>query len=264
MEAFQLSLGRAVDFNLAKITFTDATVNTGKSLFINGNGRVGTCNFCHTNAGANAVSLLNQNRNFNTNVEDALHPAPRNQDFPKDGGFGRANNGDGTFGNRTFNTASVVEAADTAPFFHNNLESTLEDAVRFYTSDAFNDPRAPAAQFDFNETEIGQIADFLRGVNTLQNVNVARSELEEIRANRNNPRREQDTRLQTAFEETQDAINVLNGAGIFPIAVTPLTSARNLIAQAQLTNDSGQRRALIQQAIGQLGEARDAVATIAP
>ncbi len=55
MEAFQLSLGRAEDFDLAKITFTSANVNTGKSLFINGSGDAnvgGTCNLCHTNAGA--------------------------------------------------------------------------------------------------------------------------------------------------------------------------------------------------------------------
>jgi hypothetical protein len=57
---------------------------------------------------------------------------------------------------------------------------------------------------------------------------------------------------------------VLKGGGIFPIAVTPLTSARNRIAQAQLSGDSSQRRALVQQAIAKLVEARDAVATIAP
>ena len=113
----------------------------------------GTCNFCHTNGGANAGTLQNENRNFNTNVEDRLHPARTQvQNFPKDGGFGRTDNGDGTFGNRTFNTASVVEAADTAPFFHNNVEGvlpnnvidirqSLENAVRFYTGPEFNNPR---------------------------------------------------------------------------------------------------------------------------
>jgi cytochrome c peroxidase len=268
MEAFQLSLGRDTDFNLAKITFTDANVNTGKSLFINGGGDPnfgGTCNFCHTNAGARSASLQNQNRNFNTNVEDVVdHPARRIEDFPIDGGFGRAANGDGTFGNRTFNAAPVVEAADTPPFFHNNLVSTLEDVVRFYIGPEFNGPRLPAARFFFTEPQIAQLAGFMRGVNTLQNINVAKRELEEILALRNDPRSEQDKRLQTAFEETQDAIDVLEGGGIFPIAVTHLTSARNRIAQAQLSGDSAQRRALVQQAIAKLVEARDAVATIAP
>jgi cytochrome c peroxidase len=267
LEAFQLSLGRDKDFDLSTITFTDGNVNTGKSLFINGGGDPnfgGTCNFCHTNAGARSALLLNQNKNFNTNVEDKVHPARSVQDFPRDGGFGRTDNGDGTFGDRTFNTASVVEAADTAPFFHNNVETTLEDAIRFYTGPEFNTPRVAAARFSFTDTQIDQIANFLRGINTLQNIDVARRELSEILANRSNPRREQDTRLQTAFEETQNSIDVLNGGGIFPSAVTHLTAARNHIAQAQLSTDANERRALIQQAIAKLDQAKSAVATIAP
>jgi len=267
MEAFQLSLGREKDFNLSRITFTDGNVDTGRSLFINGTGDPnagGTCAFCHTNAGALSAILQNQNRNFNTNVEDVVHPARTIQNFPKDGGFGRTINGDGTFGNRTFNTAPVVEAADTAPFFHNNVVSTLEGVVDFYSGPEFNSPRAPAARFNFNQTQRDQVADFMRGVNTLQNIDVGRRELQEILANRSDPRREQDTRLQTAFEETQDSIDVLDEGGIFPSAVTDLTAARNLIAQAQHSGDSGQRRTLIQQAIAKLGEARNAVATEAP
>jgi cytochrome c peroxidase len=266
MEAFQLSLGRDADFDLSRITFKNANVNTGKSLFVSGTGNPeagGTCAFCHTNAGARSASLQNQNRNFNTNVEDRVHPARRIQNFPKDGGFGRKNNGDGTFGNRTFNTAPVVEAADTAPFFHNNIVSTLEGVVAFYGGPEFNGPRQPAARFSFDETQIDQIAGFMRGVNTLQNISVARRELAEILANRTNPRGEQDTRLQTAFEDTQDAIDVLNESGLFPSAVTQLVSARNRNANARFTTDPNQRRSLIQQAITKLDAARDAVATIA-
>jgi cytochrome c peroxidase len=263
LEAFQLSLGRDKEFDLSTITFNDGNVNTGKSLFINGGGDPnfgGTCNFCHTNAGANSALLLNQNKNFNTNVEDREHPARSVQNFPKDGGFGRTNNGDGTFGDRTFNTASVVEAADTAPFFHNNVETTLEAAVAFYSGTEFNSPRLPPAQFNFTQEQNEQIADFLRGVNTLQSIDVAKRELSEILAIRSNPRREQDTRLQTALNETGDAIDVLNEGDIFPSAVTHLTAARNLILQAQASNDAAQRRALIQQAIAKLNQARGAVA----
>ena len=243
MEAFQLSLGREKDFTLAKITFNDADLNTGKDLFV--------------------ATLQNENRNFNTNVEDRVHPARQVQNFPKDGGFGQTNNGDGTFGNRTFNTASVVEAADTAPFFHNNVEVTLENAVRFYIGPEFNNPRAPAARFSFNNIQIGQIADFMRGLNTLQNIDVARRELVEILRNDNNPRREQDTRLQTAFDETQDGIDVLTGSGLFPAAKNNLVSARNFISQAQVTEPS-QRRPLVQQAIAKLDAAKNGVASIAP
>ena len=139
----------APDFNLAKITFTDANVNTGKSLFINGAGDpnfAGTCDFCHTNAGALAAALADQNRNFNTNVEDGVHPARSalGPNFPLDGGFGRdCQCRTAPSATATFNTASVVEAADTAPFFHNNVVSTLEDVVAFYTGPEFNGPRAP-------------------------------------------------------------------------------------------------------------------------
>ena len=270
MEAFQLSLGRSRDVDLSRVTFqaTTTNLNVGKNLFINGGGDPdfgGTCNFCHTNGGALSAGLQNQNRNFNTNVEDRLHPARTQvQSFPKDGGFGRNNNGDGTFGNRTFNTASVVESADTAPFFHNNVEGTLENAVRFYIGPEFNNPRLPAARFSFDDEQIDQIADFLRGLNTIQNIEVARQELAEILAIRSDPRAEQDTRLQTAFDETQDGIDVLTAGNLYPTARDHLTAARNFISQAQVTEPPSQRRPLIQQAIARLDAARNAVATIAP
>ncbi len=193
-----------------------------------------------------------------------MHPARSLQNFPKDGGFGQTANADGTFGNRTFNTASVVEAADTPPFFHNNVVDTLEERREILHRAGVRPGGIPGTRFNFNQTQRNQIADFMRGVNTLQNIDVARRELEEILANSSNPPREQDTRLQTAFEETQDGIEVLSEEGMFPAARTHLVSARNLIAQAQLSGDAAQRRTLVQQAIGKLGQARNAVATIAP
>jgi hypothetical protein len=206
MEAFQLSLGRSADFELASINFTDPDVNTGKSLFISGTGG-GTCSFCHTNGGALAAAPAGQNRNFNTNVEDRDHPGRTpTQPFPKDGGFGRIDNGDGT-------------------------------------------------------EQIDQIADFLRAINTLQNIDVARRELSEILAIQGNPQREQDTRLQTARDDTEDAIAVLTQGNLFPVAVTRLTEAQDLIASAQATGNSDERRLLVQQAIAKLGQARSAVAT---
>jgi cytochrome c peroxidase len=263
MEVFQLSLGREQDFNLAAMTFNDTSVDTGRSLFLNGTGDPnagGRCAACHNNAGALfPVSL--ENRNFNTNVEDVAHPARTIQNFPHDGGFGQTPaNLDGTFGNRAFNTAPVVEAADTAPFFHNNVVSTLEGVVEFYSGPEFNNPRAPAARFNFDQTQRDQLADFMRAINVVQDIDVARRELKEILNNRNNPRSEQDTRLQTAFEETQDGIDVLTDGGIFPTARTQLIDARNLISQAQFNNDPSQRRLLIQLAIAKLQQARDTVA----
>ena len=262
MEVFQLSLGRNSDFDLDSIDFKDDNLDAGKSLFTGQNPEGGNCAFCHSNAGALVNLPSKQNRNFNTNVEDVDHPARLIEDFPKDGGFGQAANSAGTFGNFTFNTPPAVEAADTPPFLHNNLVSTLEDVARFYAGPEFRKGHLNAS-FVFDDTQINQIADFLRGMNTLQNINVAQRELQEILAINGNPQKEQRTRLQTASEDAQDAIFVLNEGGIFPAAVMHLDSALELIGQAQQTNDPSQRRKFVQQAIAELDGARDDVATFA-
>jgi len=100
----------------------------------------------------------------------------------------------------------------------------------------------------------------MRAINTLQNIDVATRELQELLANRNDPIPEQNRRLQTAFDDTQDAIDVLNQGEIFHEAVLRLIEARNFIAQAQASGSGSQRRMLAQQAITKLGEARNIVA----
>ena len=265
MEAFQFSLGRFADFDLSKITFLDANVQTGQTLFVAGTrdpNAGGTCGFCHANAGALSLGV---NRNFNTNVESVPHPARSVLPFPIDGGFGQTDNNDGTFGNRTFNIASVAEAADTGPFFHNNVVNTLEEVVEFYSGPEFNGPSVPpTARFDFTPAQVEQVADFMRAINVLQNIDVARRELREILANRRDPRREQNTRLQMAYDETGDSIDVLREGSIFPAAVTHLVAARNLVGQAQRSTDPIERRALVQSVIVRLVQGRNAVATVAP
>ena len=93
------------------------------------------------------------------------HPARALLPFPTDGGFGQTGNREGTFGDHSFNIASVVEAADTAPFFHNNVVNTLEEVVAFYAGPEFNAVRPPAGRFDFTRVQIKQIADFMRAIN---------------------------------------------------------------------------------------------------
>ena len=278
MEAFQLSLGRDKEFDLAKITFNDLNVQTGKNLFnvgaIPANPLAGgRCAVCHNNAGAN-FSPLNPapppnatfpNRNFNTNVEAAVNPARALVPFPIDGGFGTLPaNPDGSFGNRAFNTASVIEAADTPPFFHNNIANTLEGVVEFYNGPVFNGPLAPAARFAFNPLQVVQIAHFMRGINTLQNIELAARELDEVTQISGNPEQEMQKRLQSAFSDTRDGIKVLMQGGLYPVAVNQLTAARNFISQAQQPNTGNARRFLAAQAIGQLNLARATIASIAP
>lgn len=261
MEAFQLSLGRSADYDLSRVTFRDANVQAGRTLFLNGTGNPnagGTCHFCHANGGA--LSANGQNRNFNTNVEGVAHPARAMQDFPRDGGFGHGANADGTWGNRTFNIASVVEAADTAPFFHNNVVNTLEEVVEFYAGPVFNGPAVPpSARFEFTRTQVEQIADFMRALNAFQDIDVAHRELRAIMANRRDVPAEQNARLRTAYEEIGDAIDVLSQGNILPAAVTQLVAARQLVEQAQRTSGGAQRRGLVPRAITALGQARNAI-----
>jgi hypothetical protein len=206
--------------------------------------------------------LGNQNRNFNTNVEAVTHPARKVQTYPVDGGFGQLPaNSDGSFGNRAFNTPSLLEAADTPPFFHNNVALTLEEAVSFYSGPEFD--AVAVGKFKFDSTQNQQIANFLRGMNTLQNINVARRELLEVLSLQGNPEKQVRARLQTAADETQDAIDVLKDASLYPLAVTELASAKTAIEQALKASDATQRRSLVQQGAARLLSARNAVAAIA-
>src|SRR6186997_2967429 len=89
------------------------------------------------------------NNNFRTGVEGVRNPAL--DAFPNDGGFlGFAGQSPpGAIGDGTMNTPSLIEAADTGPFFHTDTQiinapaentssaQTIEQAVAFYNSQAF-------------------------------------------------------------------------------------------------------------------------------
>ena len=79
--AFQKSLGRSADVDLASLRFADDEANRGIRVFLNG-GRPGGCHACHRNAGANDNIGNNFNGNFATGTIK-LRP-----DLPHDGGFG--------------------------------------------------------------------------------------------------------------------------------------------------------------------------------
>jgi mono/diheme cytochrome c family protein len=265
LEAFQLALGRSTDFDLSKVTFQNAGVANGQALFINGTGNAaagGRCSACHVNGGA--IAANGQNRNFNTNVEDVVHPARGVQAFPHDGGFGQALNGAGTLGDLSFNTASVVEAADTAPFFHNNVVSTLEGVVQFYAGPEFNTPRAATARFSFSTTQVSDIANFMRGLNTLQNIAQVRRALNGVLALTGNPQALVRDGLRLASANTTDAIRVLGEGNLYPLAVASLSQARQQIAQALDAATPATRAPFINQALGDLDTAQGLIATIAP
>lgn len=183
LEAFQLSLGRQEELDLSTMILNDPNAMAGLIAF----NSIG-CEKCHNNAGANEGGF---NRNFDTGVEafGRHHPDGTGEPRPPDGGLGT--NGAGhfdtveatpepvdpdvkSFGNKTFNTASLVEFADTVPGFHNNitnmgsLPDTVEGAVEFYRSSEFLNA-ADGRVITFPPNGIENIGKFLRVINALEN-----------------------------------------------------------------------------------------------
>ncbi len=235
LEAFQLSLGRQADLTLP-LPLRSTVAARGQALFMDD--KVGKCNLCHVNAGANAklgtISL--GNANFNTGVEDLPDlPSRLTGEFvPEDDGMGAP-------GDKTFNVPPLVEAADTGPFFHNNAVATIEAAVGFYDGDAFND--SPAGELlkgldpdkkgiELDATQIQAIASFLRVLNAIENLRQSEVLLNES-CMQPPPRRESARELlQRAIRLVRGAARVLSGAGLHPTAVQQLKAARQHIERA--------------------------------
>jgi hypothetical protein len=233
----------------------------GQEIFLDDT--LGKCNICHQNAGANA-SLGGQslgNANFDTGVENqADRPATlTGEKVPRDDGFGVP--GDGTF-----NTPPLVEAADTGPFFHDNSVETIEGAVAFYDSDAFNN--SPAGQFlagldpngdaiELDATQIVEIAAFLRVINTLENIRESTALLDEAAGARFSSRKQAKRSIRRAVAEIDDGIRVLTGGGLSPDAVAHLREAKRLSEKASRSWFS--RRSLAERAMEELARARDAL-----
>jgi hypothetical protein len=253
LEAFQASLGRQTEIDLAATNFGDPgtrtdgvnDVSTGRDLF-NGVGTNRACSVSHNNAGANTSGGVNSN--FNTNTEN-LTPADR----PRDGGFGVAPAGGGGFGNGEFNTTSVIEAADTPPFFHNNSARTIEDAVRFYTTTTFS-----ANPFQLEADQINQVAALLRVLNALENI---RSSNELAAQAQRQLLQARQTITERVVPDTQDAIEVLSRGplNLYPDAVALLDEALDLENDARGTAERTDRNALLQQAVALKEQARDLI-----
>jgi cytochrome c553 len=233
LEAFQLSLGRQEDLTLP-LPLKGTVAKRGQELFLDN--KVGKCNFCHQNAGANANfgggSLGNQN--FNTGVEDLPDQPARltKEKVPRDDGFRRP-------GDNTFNTPPLVEAADTPPFFHNNAVATIEAAVAFYDGASFNNSPAgkvlagaTGAGIALDGTQSQAIASFLRVLNALENIRTAQIALERARSRRLSDA-DRAAELAQALTDTRDGIRVLSEAGLHPAAVAFLTESQKAARKAQ-------------------------------
>ena len=255
LEAFQLSLGRQEELALP-LALKGVVADRGQEIFLDNT--LGKCNACHANAGANGDPNIfgpgAGNLNFDTGVE-ALPDQPADltgELVPPDDGFG-------TPGDGTFNTPTLVEAADTGPFFHNNSVETIEGAVAFYNGDAFNN--SPAGQLlvgatgsgiNLDGTQVVAVAAFLRVINALENIRAATALLEQSGDERRKEARES---LRLAVFETEDAIQVLAGGGLHPEAVFHLEEARRLARKA--ARSFFQRGRLTRKAIEEQEKARD-------
>ena len=180
-----VAAGRHNELDLTTVTLTSASAERGKGVF-NANVGGGKCSGCHFNAGGN--SPFGGNRNFNTGTETVRIAELNARGIPCDGGFGgqgqlssddigcAPGSTDGR-GDGTFNTPPLIEAADTGPFFHTNASETIEDAVAFYSTPAFNN--SPSGQFlvsifgegiNLNAQQNADVANFLRVLNASFNI----------------------------------------------------------------------------------------------
>ena len=236
LEAFQFSLGRQQELTLP-LPLRGTVAKRGQAIF--NDLTLGKCSACHFNAGANFNPNIpfpvTGNLNFNTGVED-LPDQPQDltgELVPLDDGFGIP--GDGTF-----NTPSLIEAADTGPFFHNNAIETIEGSVAFYNGDAFNN--SPAGQLiqqatgsgiNLDGTQVVEVSAFLRVINALENIRQSIELLEPV-ARKSHQTVEQGLRLlDLAARETEDSIMVLSAGGLHPEAVQHLKEALRLTRKAK-------------------------------
>jgi cytochrome c peroxidase len=271
VEAFQKSIGRQADLDLSTLSLKSEVAMKGLEIFSNpgsvldpnaSNEGAGKCFFCHLNAGASDFFFPGQNANFNTNVEGLpfqfadLVPGAS---VPPDGGFGGSGvSPTGGIGNGSFNTPVLVEASDTPPFFHNNTINTIEGAVDFYNSEAFNQPPGFGALIGgirLEAVEVEAVAAFLRVINALENIRSAEDLANRAKATSNATAARELLRL--AITELVDAVEVLSCASLHPEAQIKMTQAAGLLQLGINAASKAGRDSRINQALPLITGARN-------
>jgi hypothetical protein len=155
----------------------------------------------------------------------------------------------------------VVEAADTGPFFHNNAVNTIEDAVAFYTSPAFNNSIAGIVTggIHLSPTDVTDIAAFLRVLNTLENIRSA-GDLDK-RAERASHLQGREL-IRLAISELNDALEVLRGGNLHPEALNVISQALSLNQKALNTTKLNQRNEFLDESLAKMHEAVDKMVAI--
>jgi hypothetical protein len=272
------STGRRKDLNLGGLAaqnpqdpvlrLRDVVAAQGQRIFTNpgnipgilvGDNRgAGKCFLCHSGGGAGETVeqlLFNQpsaigNGNFDTGVErlPGLPADLAGQPNPNDGGFGKKGTLANGFGDGTFNTPVLIEAADTPGFFHNNAVNTIEAAVAFYQGTAFNS--SPAGQLaggiQLEGTEVEALGKFLRVLNSLENLNSTIDLLQRARAAGLTQGREL---ISIALAELDDAFDVLREGHVHKDARNEILIATSNGSSAFVQVSLGVRNAQIDDAI---------------
>lgn len=240
LAAYQAFAGRQEDLDLTRLRLRVNAGTRGQRLFLD-TGTIGepghkNCNACHFNAGGTVAFALNPDapgfsprldgnpRGFNGAAGINTGELPLGAALPRDGGFGRLRLPNGAFGNfgeipgfgtapvEEFATQSLVEAADTAPYFHNHAAATLEEAIAFYGSAAYRAINSVGGPLGFapvtissdpQDREVQTIAAFLRVLSALDNIRSAIGLAERARAARD--REDARELAQLAAGEVRDA-----------------------------------------------------------
>ena len=254
LEAFQLSLGRQEEMDLQNMTFLDQSVAGGKARFMGQD----KCHQCHGNAGAKATITPFQgtNANFDTDVEDGVNPADRlGEIMPIDGGAGHDGSLALGFGDGKFNVPSIIEAADTGPFFHDNSKESLRNAVVFYATETFND--SPAGQLVDGivlGTGAFEIEDFLRVINTIDNL---RSAEQYIARAMQVDLTESMKLMNLAKIDLDDSENVLDRGNLHGPERALLSQGMDAITDAENASSTSERDDFLNQALGLMQNALD-------
>jgi cytochrome c peroxidase len=239
LEAFQLFTGRQKPSDFERRLATDARAQAGQGLFF-GTG----CTICHTDL----QGFVDSNLNFDTGVAN-LTP-----ELPIDDGFSSP-------GNRTFNVPPLAEAADTAPLFHNNAVDTIEDAVAFYFSPTFQ--ASPSSFFIVNQLSAeqqGDVAAFLRVVNSATNIDEVRKRVQYIK----NVRSAGNTDLlNVAIADTRDARTVLSEKALSADVQQQLIDAETHLSAALRAKDRD-RPSIMRKVLTLLDKARAALFSDTP
>ena len=220
LEAFQLFTGRQKPVLAANLQFREPRAGRGRDLF-NDRTRV-QCSFCHVSDFQQVVG----NPNFDTGV------ATLTPDLPNDNAFL-----DGTqLGVQGFNVPPLIEAADSAPLFHNNAAGDIEAAVAFYTSDNFrSSPAGASIVVQLDVAQQADVASFLRVVNAAENVRQIRKRVQFVRDHRSAGNSDL---LTIAIADAQDAIDVLGQKGLNPAAVNELADVKQTLFIARANPDA--------------------------